>query len=74
MNGLDLIAAHMAGDFLFQTSYMAANKLKSWGGESMARKRLHGMLSPPSLPPLGTTHSYSSPWSGLHISLLILSG
>lgn len=30
MIGLMMLAAHMAGDFLFQTKWIAENKLKSW--------------------------------------------
>jgi hypothetical protein len=28
--GIELVAAHMAGDYLFQSSHMAANKLSDW--------------------------------------------
>lgn len=30
MLGLDLIAAHMVGDYILQTDYMARNKLTNW--------------------------------------------
>ncbi len=30
MYGLDLIAAHMVGDFILQTDHMARNKFQDW--------------------------------------------
>ena len=30
MYGLDLIAAHMVGDYILQTNHMAINKLQCW--------------------------------------------
>lgn len=65
MNGLlplDILAAHLAGDFLLQSDWMAANKLRCWRARA-----LHVATYAAAFLPVLALH-----WPGLGRALLFL--